>query len=61
MGTNARRGQTGNKVAEAGTYKAESGELWSYVRGDVFREDPKTHKSCVWEKSSEPDHPGGSR
>lgn len=61
MGVNARRGQTGNKVEEAGTYQAESGEIWTYVRGDVFREDPESGRSTVWKKSKEPDHPGGSR
>lgn len=55
------RGHTGQKVEEAGTYRAVSGRTWSYVRGDQFREDPETGRSTVWSKTEDPDHPGGSR
>lgn len=61
MGDNNRRGHTGQKVMEAGTYRCASGETWTYVRGDTFRECPATHRSTVWEKTGEPEHPGGSR
>ncbi|MGE5674686.1 MAG: hypothetical protein ACM3XM_12585 [Mycobacterium leprae] len=61
MGVNERRGHTGQDVQEAGTYYAESGVSWSYVRGDQFREDPQTHKSCIWVKGKETEHPGPSR
>lgn len=61
MGSNQRRGRTGSKVEEAGTYQCEKGDIWTYVRGDVFRECPGTGKKTVWEKASEPDHPGGTR
>ncbi len=61
MGKDGRRGRTGQKVEEAGTYRCENGETWSYVRGDVFRECPTTGKPTVWEKARDPEHPGGSR
>jgi len=61
VGENARLGHTGQKVMEPGTYRCESGETWTYVRGDTFGECPGTKRSTVWEKSAEPDHPGGSR
>jgi hypothetical protein len=61
MGQNARRGHTGNKVMEAGTYSCEGGDTWTYVRGDTFRECPSTGKSTVWEKSREVHHPSGTR
>lgn len=61
MGVDARRGHTGQRVEEAGTYKCESGSMWTYIRGDTFRTCPGSGKSTVWEKTSEPDHPGGSR
>lgn len=61
MGENARRGHTGQTVQESGTYRCESGETWSYQRGDRFRECPKLGKSTIWEKSGETEHPGGSR
>jgi len=56
-----RRGHTGQKVEEAGTYRCEGGSIWTYVRGDVFRECPSNGDSTVWEKTKEPDHPGDSR
>ncbi|MFZ5816455.1 MAG: hypothetical protein ACOY93_14330 [Bacillota bacterium] len=56
-----RRGHTGQKVEEAGTYQCENQTKWSYVRGDVFRECPSTGKSTVWEKTTDPEHPGESR
>jgi hypothetical protein len=61
MGENGHRGHTGQKVEEAGTYKCGAGEIWTYVRGDVFRECPSSGKSTVWEKTKDPDHPGHSR
>jgi len=61
MGSDTPRGRTGERVLEAGTYRCESGETWTYVRGDTFRECPRTHRQTLWEKSHEPDHPGGSR
>lgn len=60
MGVNARRGHTGQIVQEAGTYKSEAGELWTYVRGDKFR-DERNGKSTIWKKAKEVDHPGGTR
>ncbi len=51
-----RRGHTGDKVEEAGTYQCENQEKWSYVRGDVFRECPSTGKPTMWEKTTDPDH-----
>ena len=62
MGSNTPRGHTGSKVQEPGTYRAaDSGQTWTYVRGDQFVEDPKTHKPTTWVKTFEADHPGGSR
>jgi hypothetical protein len=53
---NRRRGHTGAKVEEAGTYQCEDRSTFTYVRGDVFRECPSTGKPTVWEKTVEPDH-----
>lgn len=61
MGINAPRGHTGQPVQEPGTYKCAAGETVSYVPGETFRECPNTGKPTVWEKTHEPDHPGGSR
>lgn len=55
------RGRTGQEVREAGAYRCEAGESWSYVRGDRFRECPATGRPTVWQKTEEPEHPGESR
>lgn len=62
MGKNARRGHTGSKVEEAGTYSCEEAKaIGTFVRGDIFPACPATNKPTVWEKTGEPDHPGGTR
>jgi hypothetical protein len=62
MGSNTPRGHTGQKVDEPGTYRsADDGTTWTYVRGDVFRQSPKSGESTVWVKTFEADHPSGTR
>lgn len=51
------RGHTGHKVEEAGTYRCEGGDTWSYVPGDLFRECPSTGRPTVWHKTEEPKEP----
>jgi hypothetical protein len=61
MGDRGLRGHTGQKVEDAGTYRCGDDQIWSYVRGDVFRECPATGKPTVWVKTFDPEHPGGTR
>jgi len=61
MGRRVPRGRTGQKVEEAGTYKCEDGQTWSYVRGDTFRACPGSDRDTVWVKTEDPEHPGGNR
>ncbi|HLN62907.1 MAG TPA: hypothetical protein VK464_15295 [Symbiobacteriaceae bacterium] len=55
------KGHTGQEVQSTGTYRAQSGETFTYMVGDKFRPDPVTGKAVTWEKTREPEHPGGSR